>query len=61
VDVATLARAIEIATQEGGAYGQNLHPSKDVMVRVSGVMVPVQRVSASFHEGSFVLVIDTDR
>lgn len=61
MNVQRLKDAITQATELGGAYGHDLHPSKEVVVRVSGMVIPVQRVSVAFHEDSFVLVIDTDR
>jgi hypothetical protein len=61
MNVQQLRDAITVAAEQGGAYGFDLHPTKEVMARVSGLDIPVQRVSVDFVNGSFVLIIDTDR
>lgn len=61
MNVRQLKDAITAATEQGGAYGVDLHPEKDAVVRVSGTEIPIQRVSVGFVNGSFVLIIDTDR
>lgn len=53
-----LLAAIKLATEQGGAYGQNLHPSKEVVVRVSGIEIPITHVRVGFVEGEFKLVLD---
>lgn len=61
MNVRQLRDAITVATEQGGAYGRDLLPTKEAVVRVSGIEIPVQRVSVGFVNGSFVLIIDTDR
>jgi hypothetical protein len=42
----------------GGAWGRNLGESKDALIQVGDNFYPLWRVKASFHEGSFVVVLE---
>lgn len=55
MDVAALRESIRIATEEGGAFGKNLHETKDVVLDIDGVQRGLESVSVSFVDGAFVL------
>lgn len=46
------------ATERGGAWGKNMHPSKEVLVRIDETYYPIRYVSCSFVNGSFVMIFD---
>lgn len=60
LSVEQLTEAIRVATEQGGAYGQNLHPSKDVLIRVGDHQYySVELVAVAFvgETGRFALVL----
>jgi hypothetical protein len=58
--VADLADAVAAATSGGAAWGANLHPSKEVLVRSHGHVYPLTKVAAAFVDGRFALVLEFD-
>lgn len=42
-----------------GAFGQNMHESKEVVLRVNGEVYPVEEVVVTMRNGSFVLGLDS--
>lgn len=58
--VGELREAIIYACDLGGAYGQNLSETKEVLIRIENACHPLSQVSVTFHEGRFVLMLDSD-
>jgi hypothetical protein len=60
LSVADLTHAIKTATEGGGAWGQNMDPSKDVLIEMAGRHYSLSRISASFvgTTGRFALVLE---
>lgn len=58
LSIGALREALVSVMDLGGAWGQNLGESKEVLLRVHGLTFPLRQVAASFHEGRFVLMLD---
>jgi hypothetical protein len=57
--VGELREAIIAACDLGGAYGQNLSETKQVLIRTAeDTYLPLSRVCVKFHAGRFALVLD---
>lgn len=56
-DIAKLQEALQAFTNGGIAWGQSMHPSKPVFLEVDGTLHPLQEIAASFHDGSFCLIL----
>jgi hypothetical protein len=62
LNIEQLSDAIRVATEEGGAYGKDLHPSKPVILQVGDRRYRLGRVSAAFLEtGVFGLILTADQ
>jgi len=60
LSVGALREAIINATELEGAFGQNLHESKDVLVRDrDGGYFPLEQVSVGFVNGAFVMILQS--
>lgn len=53
--VVELAGAITEATENGGAWGKNLHPSKDVVLRIGHRTEPMRHLDRDFADGICLL------
>lgn len=59
LSVGALREALIDVMELGGAWGGNMHESKEVLLRTpDGSLLPLVSVSAAFVEGRFVLVLD---
>jgi hypothetical protein len=58
LSVGQLADAIQVAIEGGGAFGQNLHPQKPVMIKVAGSFHPLSKVSVVVVGDEFSLVLE---
>lgn len=59
--IEALSEAIKDATERGEAWGQNMHPSKRVLIRLpNGRTTPLVSVGVAFIEGAFALVLSTE-
>lgn len=58
--IGELREALTFFTDLGGAWGANMHESKQVLLRVEGRHVyRLAHVEASFHEGRIVIMLDS--
>lgn len=57
LSVGTLQEALTEITDGGGAWGRNMHPSKDVLLRVGDQVYPLAQVAVSFYGGSFTVML----
>jgi hypothetical protein len=53
--VIELAGAITEATENGGSWGKNLHPSKDVILRIGDRTEPMRHLDRDFADGICLL------
>jgi hypothetical protein len=58
LSVGALREALADVTEHGGAWGQNMHESKDVLIQVGEKFWRLGRVKASFRDGRFVLIVE---
>jgi hypothetical protein len=58
MSIGALREALTAFTDLNGAWGQNMHESKPVYLRVHGHVFRLTQVAASFHEGSFAIMLD---
>jgi hypothetical protein len=58
LSVGELRERIVYATELGGAFGENLHESEDVLVQVGDEFWRLSVVKVSFRSGRFVLVLE---
>jgi hypothetical protein len=58
LSVGELRERIVYATELGGAFGENLHESKDVLVQVGDEFWQLSFVKVAFRGGRFVLVLE---
>lgn len=63
MSIGALREAIINATELEGVFGQNIHESKDVLVRVGDQTYPLAEVSVGFDAstGSFVMYLSAER
>lgn len=57
LSVGALREALIEVTELEGAFGRNLHESKDVLLRVGDSYLPLGQVSVAFVGGSFCLIL----
>ena len=55
-----LRDAITAAMDDSGAYGRNLHPTKDVLIQIGESYYALNHVAVDFVHGSFVLTLNAD-
>jgi hypothetical protein len=55
-----LRDAITTAMDDSGAYGHNLHPTKDVLIHIGGSYFALKYAAVNFVHGSFVLTLRAD-
>lgn len=55
--VGELRKALAEAMDHGGAFGKNLHESKDVVLNIDGTERHVSQLAVSFVDGAFVFVL----
>lgn len=48
-------------TDLGGFLGQNMHESKEVLIRVGDRTLPVKQVAATFYDGAFVILLEAEQ
>jgi len=53
--VVELAGAITEATENNGAWGRNLHPTKDVILRIGERTIPMRHLNPDFAGGICLL------
>ena len=56
-----LRDAITNAMDNSGAYGPNLHPTKDVLIRIGDTYHPLHHVATAFVDGRFVLILSANQ
>jgi hypothetical protein len=62
MSIGALREAIVNATELGGVFGQNVHESKDVLLRVGDKSYPLSEVAVGFHAptGRFVMYLTAE-
>jgi len=58
MSIAFLRESLVTFTDLNGAWGSNLHESREVLLRVHGHVFTLKQVAASFYEGRFVVMLD---
>lgn len=60
MSIGALKEGIINATELEGVFGQNVHESKDVVLRIDGKYYPLSQVSIGFlsHTGQFAMFLD---
>lgn len=58
LSVGGLKDALSTVTNGGGAYGRNLHPSKQVMLQIGDRVYPLNRVVVSFINGALAVILE---
>jgi hypothetical protein len=57
LSVGALRNVLVDALDHGGVLGENLHESKDVLLRVDGAYYPLARIGVAFVDGRIALVL----
>lgn len=56
--IGELREALTRFTDLGGFLGQNMHESKEVLLRVGENTFQIRDVAATFYNGSFVILLE---